>query len=448
MTAPSTRYVATPAGKIAYQVIGDGPIDLVFCPSWITNLDVMWEEPSMERFLRRLASFSRLLLFDKRGSGLSDPIPLGAPPTLEESAMDLRFVLDEVGSEHAAILAIEQGCWIGILFAAAFPSHTSALVLVDPFVRMLRSDAYPWGMPSATLQRFVEGTIDRWGTGGDLDFIAPELAGDLRFRSWYSRLERASMSPGTYETLASIYFLDETLDLTDVLPTVRVGTMVISHRGHAWIRPEHGSYIAERIQGARYVERPDRYGLYWKHDVSGVLEAVEEFLTGSRRTPPSDDRVLATVLFTDIVDSTRQAAALGDERWRDLLDAHDSIMRRAIGEARGRIVKSTGDGVLATFDGPARAIRCAVDIRADIAGLGIELRSGLHTGEIEVRDDDVGGIAVHIGARVAATAAAGEILVSSTVKDLVAGSGIEFVERGRQELKGIPGEWSLFVVSA
>ena len=279
MAAPAIRYAPTPGGKVAYQVVGDGPIDLVFSPSWLTNLDVIWEEPSLERFLRRLAFFSRLLLFDKRGSGLSDPIPLGAPPNTEESAMDLRFVLNEVGVDHAAILGIEQGSWIGMLFAAAFPARASAMVLVDPLARLLRSNVYPWGLPRATLERFIEGTVARWGTGGDLDFIAPDLARDERFCPRYARLQRTSMSPGTYETFWRGAAM--TIDISDILPTIRVGTTVISHQSHAWIRPEHGRYIAERIQGTRYIERQGRSGVYWKHDVDGVLDEVEQFLTGS-----------------------------------------------------------------------------------------------------------------------------------------------------------------------
>jgi len=443
MEIPEPRFVRTPEGSIAYQVVGDEPLDLALMPNWMTNLDVIWEDAQLQRSLHRLASFARLILFDKRGSGLSDPIPLDVPPNMEDSALDLRSVLDAVGSERAAVFAMEHGGLPAMLFSATFPERVSALVLLNCWPRLVRADDYPWGMPPATAQKFLRGNIERWGTGRDLDFIAPELAADERFRRWYARLERLSMSHGVYEAY-TLYNLEARADLRSILQTIRAPTVVIQHTRHRWIRPEHGQYLAERIPNATYIERPGEFGLWWRHDTEAVLEEVQAFLTGSRAIPDLDDRVLATVLFTDIVGSTEHATALGDSRWRELLDAHDGACRRHIERFRGREVKTTGDGFLATFDGPARAIRAALAIRDEVRGLGIHVRSGIHTGEVQQRGDDVAGIAVHIAQRVQGLAQPGEVLVSRTVVDLVAGSGIRFDDRGTHTLKGVPGEVRLF----
>jgi class 3 adenylate cyclase len=439
------RYATTSEGRIAYQVVGDGKMDLVLVPNWLTNLDVMWEDSHLERFLRRLASFSRLILLDKRGSGLSDPIPIGMAPNFEDSMMDIRSVLDAVGSERASIVGIEQGSFPSLFFAATFPARVSALVLVDCYARLVREVDYPGGMPAATYERFMRANVERFGTGRDLEFIAPELYRDERFRRWYARLERLSITPGAYETF-NLGTISWPWDGRSLLPTISAPTLVISHAEHAWVRPEHGRYIAEHIPGARYVERPGFSGLWWRHDVDGVLDEIQAFLTGTRGAPGSDDRVLTTILFTDIVGSTERAAELGDARWRALLDSHDAVVRRQIERLRGEVIKTTGDGFLATFDGPARAVRCAVAVQDELRSLGVQVRSGVHTGEVERRGEDVGGIAVHIAQRVQGLAEPDGILVSRTVVDLVAGSGIEFDDRGAQELRGVPGEWRLFAV--
>ena len=442
---PEPRYATTSEGRIAYQVLGGGEMDLVLVPNWLTNLEVMWEDPPLEQFLLKLASFSRLILLDKRGSGISDPIPIGVVPNFEDSMMDIRWVLDAVGSERASVFAIEQGTFPSLFFAATFPERVSGLVLLDCYARLVRDTDYPWGMPQHVYEQFVRANVERYGTGGDLEFIAPELAKDQRFRRWYTRLERLSISPGAYETF-NLGTLSWPWDGRSILSTISAPTLVISHAGHPWIRAEHGRYLAENIKDARYVERPGFSGIWWRHDVDGVLDEVETFLTGRRRESPSEDRILTTVLFTDIVGSTERAAKLGDARWRALLDSHDAVVRRQIERLRGVVIKTTGDGFLATFDGPARAVRCAVAVQDELRSLGVQVRSGIHTGEVERRGEDVGGIAVHIAQRVQALAEPGGILVSRTVVDLVAGSGLEFTDRGEQALKGVPGEWRLFSV--
>jgi len=427
--------------------VGDAPIDLVFVTHMRNNLDVVWEHPPLERYFRRLASFSRLILFNQRGSGISDPIPLGAPATFEEFMMDLRWVLDAVGSERAAFLATEVGGMPAALFAATFPERTLALALVDCMAMLRRAEDYPWGFTQDALERFTAVFVATWGTGESLGVIAPELAEDERFRDWFARLERLSMSPTPLETMWRR--IASTFDVRGILPSIKAPTLVISHAEQPWIRLGHGRYLAEHIPNARYVERPGFAGpLFWIHDVDWTLDEVQAFLTGSRSAPSLDDRVLATVLFTDIVGSTERAAEIGDQRWRWLLDEHDALVRREIERFRGRPVKSTGDGFLATFDGPARAIRCAVALGPALGPLGIQVRAGLHTGEVELRVEDIGGIAVHIAARVMAEASAGEVLVSGAVPPLVAGSGLRFADRGTHALHGVPGEWRLFAVEA
>ena len=445
MEPPRIEWAEGPDGKMAYQVIGDGPVDVVLVPGPRSNIDVLWEQPQVERYLRRLASFSRLILPNLRGVGLSDPIPLGAPPTTEEWASDLRWILDAAGSDTTALINMEGAGSLGMLFAATFPDRTRALVLLNSYAMLRRDDDYPWGFPPHAYERFIRILVREWGTGQVLRVIAPELADDANYRAWFARLERSSAGPSTIALLSHV--LGE-LDLRGVLPTIRAPTLIISHAGMPYLRVGHGRYLAEHIPNARYVERPGFWGLPWVHDVDWTLDEIQAFLTGTRGTPELDDRVLATVLFTDIVGSTEHAAELGDRRWRALLDDHDGLVRREVDRFRGRTVNFTGDGFLATFDGPARAIRCAVALSEALPKLGIEVRTGLHTGEVEQRGDDVGGIAVHIGARVMAEAGAGEVLVSGAVPPLVAGSGLEFDDRGSHELKGVPGEWRLYAVKS
>jgi len=439
---PETRYARSEEGDVAYQVVGEGPLDLVFISSWTSNVEVMWEEPLFARFLRRLATFCRVLCFDKRGSGISDPVPLAAVPTLEEWTDDVRRVMDAAGSKRAALLGAGWGAQMAMLFAATYPERTSALILVNASARSLHDVDYPSGLPADLVPRFLQRREERWGTGGVVDLVAPSVAQDERFRRSTARYERLSMSPRASSITAAAIM---ERDLRAVLPSIRVPTLVLHRAGDRAFPVGHGRYLAEHIPGAKYVELPGEDDFIYVGDTETMLAEIEEFLTGVR--PVAEiDRVLATVLFTDIVGSTERAATLGDRAWHALLDTHHGIVRRELERHRGREVDTAGDGFLATFDGPARAIRCACAIRDGVRSLGIEIRAGLHTGECELMGDGVGGIAVHIGARVAASAAPGEVLVSSTVKDLVAGSGLRFVDRGVHSLRGVPGEWRLFAV--
>jgi len=442
MKPPPVQYADSPGGHIAYQVVGDGPIDLIFHAGPRT-LEIMWEDPKLERFYRRLASFSRLIICNFRGMGLSDPIPLGAPPTQEEWASDWQWVMDAAGSERAFALGASEGGGSLAFFVATHPERVKAMALIDCFATLRRSQDYPWGLPDEAIQRFFTNFASQFGTGRNLRVTAPELIADDRFREWFARMERHTMSKAAAELSTAVLM---SWDCRGILSSIKVPTLVIAHAGSAWIRPDHGRYMAEHIPDARFVERPGFWGLFWIHDVDWVLGEVETFFTGARATP-LDDRVLATVLFTDIVGSTEHAAEIGDQRWHWLLDEHDLMVRREIERHRGQAVKSTGDGYLATFDGPARAIRCAQAINEAVGELGVKLRTGLHTGEVELRGEDVGGIAVHIAARVMAEAEPGEILVSGAVPPLVAGSGLEFEDRGAHSLKGVPGEWHVFAVA-
>jgi class 3 adenylate cyclase len=437
-----TRFATSNDGHVAYQVVGSGPRDIVFVPNWGTNVDVMWEEPSLARFLRRLATFSRLVCFDKRGTGVSDPVTLDALPTLEQWMEDVRSVMDAVGCERTVLLGDAEGGQMAMLFAATYPERVSALILTNATARHLRDVDYPWGLPARSVDTFLARMRELWGNGGLVSVMAPSAARDPRFQRWYGRYERLSLPP---RAIDAFYTSHLERDLRSVLPAIQVPTLVLHRAGNRHIRVGHGRYLAEHIPGAKYVELPGEEHYFHSGDTEAVLAEIEEFLTGVR--PAAEfDRVLATVLFTDIVGSTERAAVLGDRAWRALLDTHNAIVRQELTRHRGREIKAAGDGFLATFDGPARAIRCAAAIHDEIRPLGIEIRAGLHTGECELMGNDVGGIAVHIGARVAGEAGAGEILVSSTVKDLVAGSGIQFVDRGPRALKGIPGEWRLFAV--
>jgi class 3 adenylate cyclase len=442
MNVPETRYAKSGDENIAYQVVGKGPPDLVLVDQWFSNMEAQWEFPPLARLLTRLASFSRLILLDKRGTGLSDPVPLGALPTLEEWMDDVRAVIEAAGSERAAIVGGIGASYLAILFAATHPDRTSALVLVDGYARASQAPDYPWGIPAEVLPAQLDQVRYGWGKGILLDFVAPTAGTDPDVRNAYARYERQSASPGSAR--AMVQMLHES-DVRHVLPTIRVPTLVIQHTEGARIGAPHGRYLAEHIDGARYVELPGRDNLIWAGDQERLIEEIQEFLTGTRPVV-EPDRVLATVMFTDIVDSTVRASDIGDVRWRDLLARHDDLIRRELERHRGREVKTTGDGFLATFDGPARGVRCAQAIGSALSPLGIQIRAGLHTGEVELTGDDVRGIAVHIGARVAALAGGGEVFVSGTVKDLVAGSEIQFEDRGVHSLKGLPGEWRLFAV--
>jgi len=440
---PPTRYARSGDLHIAYQVVGEGPVDLLYVPSWISQVEHYWEEPAVARYFTRLASFSRLIMFDRRGSGLSDPIPHA--PTLEEQMDDIIAVMDAAGSERAAVFALLEGGSLAALFAATHPERASSLVLYAAQPRMAWAPDYDWAMRTEDREAFiVNGGLDSWGDGSRILTLSPSAINNPRLRDWYARLERLSASPGT---AAKLTRTNGEVDVRAVLPSIQAPTLVMHRTEDQFIDVRHSRYLAEHIPGARYVELPGRETLSFGEDAQAELNEIEEFLTGVSHHDDTD-RILATVLFSDVVDSTRVAAELGDRRWRDTLQSLEGEVGRALMRFRGRPIKKLGDGFLATFDGPARAIRCATAVH-ELArtGFGLDVRSGLHTGEIELIGDDIGGIAVHIGARVEGLAAPGEVLVSGTVRDLVAGSGIRFEERGEHQLKGIPDRWRLYAVA-
>ncbi len=442
-TVPDTRYAKSGDVHIAYQVWGDGPLNLVFLPGWISHVELVWEEPASARFLERLGSFATVAFFDKRGTGLSDPVPVHELPTLEERMDDARAVMDAAGMEKAALLGISEGGAMGVLFAATYPDRTTALILYGCWAHMIRCADYPWGLPSTAVESVLANIEAGWSRGDALDVLAPTVASDPAVKQRWARFQRMSASVGAAVAIMRMNFQT---DVRSALPLVSAPTLIIQRSGDHMIRAEHGRYLADHIPGAKYLELPGEDHLFYLGDNESVLGEIEEFLTG-HRAAADPERALATVLFTDVVGSTQRAVELGDQDWRDLLERHDAVVERQLERHRGRLVKSTGDGILATFDGPARAIRFATSLREALRGLDVEIRTGVHTGELELRGDDVAGIAVHITARVEALAKPGEVLVSRTVVDLVAGSGIEFVDRGEHELKGVTGTWRLFAVS-
>ena len=436
---PQTHYARSGDVNIAYQVVGDGPFDLVFVPGFVSHLDLQWADPRIARFLDKLASFSRLILFDKRGTGLSDPV--AAPAPLEDRMDDVRAVMDAAGSERAALLGISEGGPMSILFATTYPDRTQALILCGTFAAItVDPEDGPLGHAWAEQFKRISAALDHWGEGHTLALMAPSAQSE-REQAGRAIFERSAASPQMARTLVQMVF--ET-DVRDLLPSVGVPTLVL-HREEEFIPVESARYTADHIPGARLIVLPGADHIPFYGDADGYAEEIEEFLTGARQAPPSD-RILTTVMFTDIVGSTERASQLGDARWRELMARHDELMRAEIEQHRGREVKTMGDGFLATFDGPARGIRCARAAADKVRALDIELRAGLHTGECELVGNDIAGMAVNIGARIGALADAGEVLVSSTVKDLVVGSGISFADRGAKPLKGVPGEWSLFAV--
>ena len=437
---PETQYTKSGDVNIAYQIVGEGPLDLVYVPGWISNVELMWEEPAHAHVLGRLSSFSRLILFDKRGTGMSDPVPLDRLPTLEERMDDVRAVMDAAGSERAAVFGFSEGGVMSALFAATYPERTVALATYGTFAKRIWGPDYPWAPTPEGRERELAELERNWATWMDLDQLAPSES--EAFKSRLAAYFRRSASPGAGVALLR---MNTQHDIRDVLPSIRVPTLVMHRRDDIDVKVEEGRWIAERIPGAKYVELPGDSHTLWGGDTDEIVDEVEEFLTGVR--PARElDRVLATVLFTDIVGSTERAAQLGDRRWRELLSAHEAAVRRELERFRGREVDTAGDGFLATFDGPARAVRCALAARDAVRPLDLEIRAGVHTGELELDGEKVRGIAVHTGARVASLAGPGEVLASSTVKDLVSGSGIEFEDRGAHALKGVPGEWRLYAV--
>jgi pimeloyl-ACP methyl ester carboxylesterase len=438
---PEVRYAKSGDVHIAYEVLGEGPVDVLVTPGFVSHIEIGWENPGYKAFADRLASFARVITFDKRGTGMSDPV--SEAPTLEQRMDDLRAVMDAAGSQRATLLGVSEGAPLCILFAAAHPERTGGLVLYGGMARSTWAPDYPWAStPEALWEATSELVLPEWGTGLNIEAFAPSLADDPRMIAWWGRMERMGASPGMMAMLYTM-FLD--IDVRAVLPLIQVPTLVLHRRGDRVVNVGAGRYLGEHIPGARYVELAGSDHAAWAGDIDSILGEVEEFVTGTRAAPAEDiDRVLATVLFTDVVGSTQRAVEIGDKRWRDLLESHNGIVRTELQRHRGREIKTIGDGFLSTFDGPARAIRAGQAIVKGVHELGLQVRAGIHTGECEMLGEDVGGIAVHIGARVAALAAADEVLVSSTVKDLVAGSGITFAERGSHSLKGVPGEWRLF----
>jgi pimeloyl-ACP methyl ester carboxylesterase len=433
-----TRYAQSGDVSIAYQVVGDGPIDLVLAPGFTSHLELLWQEPSAARFFTRLASFARLIRFDKRGTGLSDRV---AVPSLEQRIDDIRAVMDAAGAERAALMGISEGGAMCMLFASTYPARTSALVLYASFARLTSAPDYPWGRPPDALAGRIEKRRSTWGTGATVALFHPSRAGDPAYLEWAAAYERQSASPGA---VAALMRMNDEIDVRHILPAIGVPTLVIHRRGDAVVEVEHGRHLAERIPNAKYVELPGVDHSPFR-DPDSLVDEIEEFVTGARRSADID-RVLATVMFTDIVDATARASALGDRAWRDVLENHHAVVRRDIARFNGREIDTAGDGFLAAFDGPARAVRAASAIAADVRALGLDIRAGLHTGECEVANGKLAGIAVHIGARVAALAQPGEVLVSQTVKDLVVGSGLGFHDRGAHTLKGVPSEWRLYAL--
>jgi class 3 adenylate cyclase len=434
-----TRYALNGDLRVAYRTSREGPRDIVFVPTWFTNCEVLPEMPSMRGWVEAMTSLGRLVFLDQPGSGASDPVTADALPTLEQWADSITAVLDDLGSGEAVLLAITGSFATGALFAATHPSRTTALVALEAYADPLAEDNYGIAPEEAAA---AMGTM--WGTGEYEHVINPDMPWNEEIRAAWARQERLAASPATVALMFPL--LIET-DVRSVLPTVRVPTLVVQHSDNLLIPPERGKYIADQIPGAKYVELPGRNMYHFVEPWRESFQAIAEFLTG-HQADVADDRVLATVLFTDIVDSTRRAAEMGDRDWHALLDAHDAVVRAQLVRFRGREVSTSGDSFLAMFDGPQRAIRCAMAIRAAVQALGLEVRAGLHTGECEVRGDDIGGIAVHIGARVSALAGPNDVLVSSTLRDLVIGSGLEFEERGTHQLKGVPGEWRTFAVAS
>jgi pimeloyl-ACP methyl ester carboxylesterase/class 3 adenylate cyclase len=435
------NYAVNDGVHIAYQVVGDGPIDLVYTSGIWSNLEVMWEWPAWARYLERLASFSRLILFDMRGVGLSDRGP--EPPYLELQMGDVTAVMDAVGVESAALFGGARGGAMTMLFAASNPERVKALVLYAPVARKMKAPDWPFGDTEEDRQHFQDTVVSKIGRmAGDRLLDLPGAERDEAFRKWWGRFERLGASPGAWLELADVF---SQFDVRSVLPSIQAPTLVLHRTGDRIVDIAQGRAIAARIPGSRFVELSGEFHLPFLGDPDAIVSEVEDFLTGTRHAPETD-RILATLLFTDLVASTEMAASIGDRGWRDLLQRHHDIVRRQLGAHRGTEVDTAGDGFMARFDGPARAVRCARDIVGSVAELGLRARAGLHTGECEVIGQKLAGIAVHIAARVAGAASPGQVLVSSTVKDLVAGSELQFSDAGTHILKGVPGEWRLFDV--
>jgi class 3 adenylate cyclase len=442
MNVPSIRYARNGDVSIAYTVFGEGPVDLIFVTGFIGHLEIAGEAPLARRFWARLGSFSRVVFFDKRGMGLSDR---GAGSyTIEGVAEDMVAVLDDAGVDQVAVFGVSEGGAAATMFAATYPDRVTSLVEYGTYARMSEAPDFPDGIPRAELHRMHDRLFEGWGDPESLRWFAPSCHDDPELREWWGRLLRAGTSPAGIHALLRMY---EELDVRPLLPHVQVPTLILWRRDDKLVPPALSRVLADEIPGAKAVELEGEDHLFIAGDQEAMLGEVEQFLTGARQPAPAD-RILATVLFTDIVSSTERAAALGDRAWRDLLARHDRVARREVERQRGELIKSTGDGILASFDGPARAVIAASNVRDALSEFDLQIRAGVHTGECERIGDDLGGIAVHIGARVGSAAEPGEVLVSQTVRDLVVGSPLEFEDRGAHELKGVPGEWRLFALQA
>jgi pimeloyl-ACP methyl ester carboxylesterase len=441
-TLPETRYAQSGDVSIAYQVMGEGPIDIIVVPGLTSNIEMFHEMPGYTATLRRLARFSRVVTFDKRGQGLSDRMT-GAP-SLEQRMDDVRAVMDAIGARRAVLLSFSEGACMSALFTATYPERVSHLILVGGFSRA--ADLRPKDMTPAELEERLAQRVKNWGNGDILKRVLPSQAQDPNALAMIARMERLCSTPGGIKTILA---LNAQIDVTSVLPTIQVPTLVLHRRPDIVVPVELGRQMAAQIPGARFIEYPEGDHGFWVGDTETLIGDIEEFVTGQRDAGNAElERILATVMFTDIVDSTRRASELGDQRWRSQLDEHDALARQTIERHRGVLVKTTGDGVVATFDGPGRAIRCALSFSGAARQMGLPVRTGLHTGEIELRGSDIGGIAVHAAARVMAQSGPDEVLVSRVVTDLVAGAGLRFSDRGSHELKGLPGKWDLFAASA
>jgi len=436
---PETRYAKSGDVHIAYQVTGSGPIDVVLVPGFMSHLDADWDSAVAPRLLQRLSSFCRLIRLDKRGTGLSDRVKIG---TLEERMDDVRAVMDAASSQKAALFGYSEGGPMSILFSATYPDRTTALIIYGSYARRLRAPDHPYGMTPEEFDAFIERLEREWGGPAAIEVFIPSKADDPAIRQAFANYLRQAASPGA---VVDIMRMNREIDVRPILPVVRVPTLVLHRTGDRLTDIGQGRYLASHIQGAQFRELEGEDHAWTFGDGDAVVDEIEEFLTGSRHDP-EPDRVLATVLFTDIAGSTERAAALGDRRWRELLEQHHAMVRKNLSEFRGREIDTAGDGFLTSFDGPARGIRCAAAIIDGARALGLEVRAGLHTGECEIMGEKLSGLAVHIGARVAAIASAGQVIVSSTVKDLVAGSGLRFSDRGSHVLKGVPGEWRVFAL--
>ena len=441
---PETRYARNGAIHLAYQVLGAGAPNLLVVQSGPnSHVDCNWMEPSLARFIRRLASFSRLILYDNRGVGLSDPVSGSAAPTMDEQVDDIRAILDETGCQRAVLMGNMAGCAPALVFAAMHPGRVESLILLSGYARLRAGAGYPQGLDQAYIDQVFDAILATWGTGADLDLVAPAVAADDNFRRWYAQVQRMSASPATAVAMARQWY---EVDVRGVLPAIKVPTLVMARAGNVIFPVYHTRYLADHIAGAKYIELPGADLLYFVGDADQVLDAIEEFVTGMRPLP-SPDRFLGTVLFVDVVGSTQLAAEIGDSRFRELIDGFHQLVGRQLERYQGRLVDTAGDGALALFDSPARAIACAEAVRDGVRALGLRVRAGVHTGEMEHGPGgEVRGIAVHTGARVAALAAPDEILVSRTIRDLVAGASIRLESRGVHQLKGVPGPWEVFAV--